>query len=280
MPTSYAISSLSSHLRNTTPEPLLHTTKRRVDTSTSTVGSSSDSLHPQSRFCFWSVVLPKQITAALVLAVLSTGCVSTPTLVQVARERQLGDKNAIRGDYHITDRDVLDFSDKTKRKLSSRFDRDRAVRLGSSSSQLTLGGLAGAASTFGWAASTASGLGLGATYIFGLGQIFDSKGHAEAYERAFTEIQRAEADYYFHQLGMKFAKDAEGKRHPDFSNYQPNGSIPSGAVLTIDGETLFYRVSKIMKVLNDVLASKIPDLQDMKDAEGDKSASSISAPTR
>ena len=34
-----------------------------------------------------------------------------------------------------------------------------------------------------------------------------------------------------------------------------------------------------MKVLNDVLASKIPDLQDLKDAEGDKSATT-STPAR
>ena len=57
---------------------------------------------------------------ALTAAMPLSGCVSSTTLVQVARKRQLGDKNAISGDYHITDRDVLDFSDLTKRKLSHR----------------------------------------------------------------------------------------------------------------------------------------------------------------
>ena len=216
---------------------------------------------------------------ALTVATLLSGCVSTTTLVQVARTRQLGDKNAIKGDYKITDRDVLDFSDLTKRKLSHRFDRDRAIRLGASSSQLTLAGMAGAAETLGLGVSAASGFGLAATYIFGLGQIFDTKGSAQAYEHAFTEIQRAEAVFYFHQLRMSFPKDAEGKGRLDFTNYQPNANIPSDKVLTIDGETLFYRISKIMKVLNDVLANKIPDLQDLKDAEGDKSTTT-STPAR
>lgn len=208
-------------------------------------------------------------------ALLCTGCVSTTTLVQVARTRQLGHKNAVTGTYHITDRDVLDFSDEMKRKLGSRFDRDRGVRLGSSSAQLTLAGLAGASKTLAFGASAASGFGLGATYIFGLGQIFDSKGSAQAYEHAFTDIQAAEAAYYFHQLGMTFTPpDAKGKVHPDRVGYHANADIPSGRELTLDGETLFYRISKIMKVLDDALANKIPNLQDLKDAEGDKSPAS------
>lgn len=222
-------------------------------------------------------LLPLSLSALACL--LGTGCVSSPTLLQVARARQCGDKNSISCDYHITDRDVLDFSDITKRKLASRFDRDRVARFGTSATSYTLGGLAGAAKTFGWAAGSASGYGLGATYIFGLGQVFDTKGSAQAYEHAFTEIEHAEAVYYFHQLRMKFPRDEKGVGHIDDTLYRANGNIPSKDELTIDGETLFYRIGKITKVLNDALANKIPDLQDLKDAEGDKSTTSTISPT-
>jgi hypothetical protein len=214
--------------------------------------------------------------AVLALVTLFPGCVSTPTLVQTARKRQLGDKNAITGEYKITDRDVLDFSDQIKRKLSARFDRDRAIRYSASTGQLTLGALAGSVKTFGWSAGTAGALGTAATYIFGLGQIFDSKGHAQAYEHAFTDVEKAEATYFFYQVGMKFRK--EGDRFivdPETRGFSKAG-IPSNQVLTADGQSLFYRVTKILKVLDDVLANIIPDLQDLKDAEGDKGAGTAS----
>jgi hypothetical protein len=46
---------------------------------------------------------------------------------------------------------------------------------------------------------------------------------------------------------------------------------PPSDCLTPHGQTLCYRVIKTLKVLEDVLANKIPDLQDLKDAKGDTS---------
>ena len=40
-------------------------------------------------------------------------------------------------------------------------------------------------------------------------------------------------------------------------------------VIATAGETLYYRVSKILKVLHDTLSGKIPDLQDLKGANGE-----------
>ena len=69
------------------------------------------------------------------------------------------------------------FTDEVNRKLENRSHTHEGVRYGSSGTQTTLGALAGAAESFGWAVSSASLLGAGATYIFSLGQIFDAKGH-------------------------------------------------------------------------------------------------------
>ena len=220
------------------------------------------------------------LTAALFLS----SC-STPTLVQMARRRQATPedhqasrnvKDDVRVKYTVTDWDVLNFTDEVKRKLTNRSSFHMGVRYGSASTQATLGALAGAANIIGWGVTTASGLGLGATYIFGLGQIFDAKGHAQAYEQAFTAIQGAEATYYFHQLGMGFIK-VDGKYVVDPKAGGPRSGIPSPTYLTPDGESLYYRVSKILKVLHDTLSAKIPDLQDLKDANGESSGSASSA---
>jgi hypothetical protein len=216
------------------------------------------------------------LTAALFLS----GC-STPTLVQVARRRQATEeerrasrnvKDDVRVRYYVVDLDVLNFTDEVKRKLANRSSFHMGVRYGSAGMQATLGALAGAAELIGWGVSTASGLGLGATYIFGMGQIFDAKGHAQAYEQAFTAIQAAEATYYFHQLGMGFTK-VDGRYVLDRTAGHPRCDIPSPTYLTPDGESLYYRVSKILKVLHDTLSSKIPDLQDLKEAHGESSGS-------
>jgi hypothetical protein len=229
--------------------------------------------------------------AAVILAAefLLSGC-SLPTLVEVARRRQVNTdpaNQALRGDhnakdnvnviYHVTDLDVLNFTDEVKKKLNNRAGFHTNVRYGSAGAQATLGALAGAATVFGWGVSTASGLGLGATYIFGLGQILDAKAHAQAYEQAFTAVQAAESTFYFRQVGMGFKPDPEkpGKFIVDKSGVAAAdaGNIPRSDRLTPDGETLYYRVTKILKVLDDVLAAKIPDLQDLKDAKGDTSGS-------
>jgi hypothetical protein len=228
------------------------------------------------------------IVLSLTAALFLTSC-STPTLVQVARRRQATPedrqasrsvKDDVRVKYTVTDLDVLNFTDEVKRKLANRSSFHMGVRYGSASTQAALGALAGAANIIGWGVTTASGLGLGATYIFGLGQIFDSKGHAQAYEQAFTAIQSAEAAFYFHQVGMRFIEQpaASGKFVVDSSLVtEPSAhDIPRSDRLTPDGETLYYKCSKNLKVLNDVLAGKIPDLQDLKDAKGDTSTTTTS----
>jgi hypothetical protein len=226
--------------------------------------------------------LALQILAAVGLSMVSS-C-STPTLVEVARRGQAANsgrdvKDDVTAPYHITDRDVLNFTDEVRRKLANRSNVHMGIRYGSATAQATLGALAGAAETAGWTASAASGLGMGATYIFGLGQIFNSKGHAQAYEQAFTAIQSAESSYYFHRVGLAFKESPpkSGKYVVDDSRVNTptavasSGDIPPSDRLTPDGQRLYYRVVKTMKVLEDVLADKIPDLQDLKDAKGDTS---------
>lgn len=224
----------------------------------------------------------------LTLSFLLGGC-STPTLLQVTRRRQdvkgYGE-NDVHVQYHVTDLDVLNFTDEVKRKLARRSAFHMGVRYGSAGTQATLGALAGAAKVIGWGVGTSSGLGLGATYIFGLGQIFDAKAHAQAYEQAYTAIQAAEAAFYFHQAGMSFVEQppaGSGKFKVDISNVtEASGTnIPRSDRLTPDGETLYYKCVKNLKVLDDVLAGKIPDLQDLKDAKGDTSTTTTStAPTK
>ena len=188
-------------------------------------------------------------------------------------------KDDVTVNYHVTDRDVLNFTDEVKRKLINRSRFHMGVRYGSSSTQATLGALAGAAETIGWSASVASGLGMGATYVFGMGQIFDSKAHAQAYEQAFTAIESAESSYYFYRVGLPFkeAPQNPGRFVVDYSGatnaetLANSRDIPPSDRLTVDGQRLYYRVVKTLKVLSDVLANKIPDLQDLKDAKGDAS---------
>jgi len=207
--------------------------------------------------------------------------------VEVARRRQAtyedfqrgsNVKDDVRVKYSVTDLDVLNFTDEVKRKLANRATFHIGVGYGAAGTQATLGALAAAAKTFGWGVATASGLGLGATYVFGMAHIFDPKGHAQAYEQASTAVQAAEASYYFHQLGMGFSS-VEGRKIVDLSHAHSRSDIPSDSVLSPDGETLYYRVTKILKVLNDVLASQIPDLQDLKDAKGDSSGS-VASPAK
>jgi hypothetical protein len=216
----------------------------------------------------------KQICIASIGPFLLSAC-STPTLVEIARRRQatLEDrassasvKDNVLVKYYVADWDVLNFTDEVKRKLTNRSSFHMGFGYATATTEATLGALAGAAKIFGWGVAAASGLGLGATYVFGLSKIFDSKAHAQAYEQAFTAIQAAEATYYFHQLGMRFDRNT-GRVDPGDINGRSN--IPSHTNLTPDGETLYYRVSKILKVLNDVLANKIPDLQDLKEAHGE-----------
>ena len=215
-----------------------------------------------SRFRFFIA-----LTAALAL----TSCVSYPTLQQVARMRQSPDKKStdLTADYKIADMDVVNYTDKVKQTLATKFHSDTGLRYGASSTQVTLAGLAGAAETLGWSVGTASGLGMASGYIFALGQTIDAKGKAQTYEQAFTAIQAAEATYYFHRLGMGFTKNEAGRTI--VAPGDPNGrnDVPSSTNLTPDGETLYFRVSKVLKVLNDTLANKIPDLQDLKDATGE-----------
>lgn len=71
---------------------------------------------------------------------------------------------------------------------------------------------------------------------------------------------------------MKFAEGTDSHKTVDTSAATNRGDIPSEKFLTPDGESLYYRVSKILKVLDDTLAAKIPDLQDLKEAQGESTA--------
>lgn len=220
-------------------------------------------------------------TIPLVITVLLLPACSTPSLVQMARRDNNANKDDVTARYTITDRDVLNYTDEVKRKLANRGNFHMGLRYGSATAQTSLSGLAGAASALGWAASSASLFGMGATYIFGLGQIFGAKDHAQAYETAASAISKAEAAYYLNQVGYEVGTDKKIHRVQNGDDRSSTGSatpslMPSGAIprsdcLTIDGETLYYRVTKTLKVLDDALAEKIPNLQDLKDSQGDNS---------
>jgi hypothetical protein len=210
--------------------------------------------HQFRRASVWHDTEQLRLIAAsvMLLVVLVMESCSTPTLPQVARRRAARterNKNDVTTPYQITDWDVLNFADEINRKLENRSHSHEGIRYGSAGAQTTLGALAGAAESLGWAVSTASMLGAGATYIFALGQVFNAKGHAQAYEQAFTDIQNAEADFY---------KAAANQ----------GGVIPNQEKLTKPGAELYARVSKTLKVLDDVIAGTIPDLQDLAKAKG------------
>lgn len=191
------------------------------------------------------------------------------------RQNQGKPNNDLTATYHIADLDVINYTDKVKEGLMKHFKADSALRSGSAATQVTLATLAGAAETAGWSVSTASGLGLAAGYIFSLGQVFNAKDKAQAYEQAFTAVQAAEATYYFYRLGMSF-NTVGGRTVVLRGDSNGRDDVPSSTHLTPDGETLYYRVSKVLKVLDDALANKIPDLQDLKDAKGDGGGSAAS----
>ncbi|MBA3962639.1 MAG: hypothetical protein H0X40_12160 [Chthoniobacterales bacterium] len=54
-------------------------------------------------------------------------------------------------------------------------------------------------------------------------------------------------------------------------------NIPNSAILTPDGETLYYKITKILKVLDDALAGNIPALQDLKESAGNTSGTAAPA---
>lgn len=213
-------------------------------------------------------------------AVLLASCASYPTIEQLSRARLYGWSHStdVTLAYRITDLDALNYADEIKRQLAKKFDSASVSTYGTSASAVTLSTLAGAASTAGWGAGTASGLGMAAGYVFNLGHIADTRSRAGAYEQAFTAIQAAEANFYFHQLGMSF-KPGKGKAtvvlppNPNHKNH-----IPYSDRLTPDGETLYYRVGKTLKVLDDVLAAKIPNLDDLKEAHGEATGTAAFKP--
>lgn len=229
------------------------------------------------------MALPRTASCLLATALFLSAC-STPTLVEVSR-RRVAPRGSAQGDsvkddvtvpYQITDWDVLNYTDEVERKLANRAHIHAALRYSSATGQVTLTSLAAAASTAGWGVSTASGLGLGAGFLYSLSQIFDAKGQSQAYEAAYTAIEKAETGYFFHQLGYTLTRGADGRfrvvrdtsREP--GTYSADGAnIPARDRLTIDGETLYYRVIKTLKVLDDALAQRIPNLQDLQDAVGE-----------
>jgi hypothetical protein len=203
-----------------------------------------------------------------------------PSVVQIARMRVSGGTLEPFQNYHVTDRDVLDYTDNIKSLLSSKLTKHSTVRQGSSGLQVLLSSLISLVPAFGWSASAAGIMGGGSSFIHGIGGNIDSKGRAQAYETALASVQKAESTYYFYQTGMKFKTDNTGKKTVDYSDQTPNPNVPSGTDLTADGQTLYYRVTKSLQVLENALANKIPDLQDLKDAEGDTSTTSTTAPAK
>lgn len=86
------------------------------------------------------------LLVSVLLGSLALPACSTPTLVQVARRRQAGVngdhyKDDVRVGYHLTDLDVLNFSDEVKKKLAHRSSFHMGVRYGSAGTQATLGPL-------------------------------------------------------------------------------------------------------------------------------------------
>jgi hypothetical protein len=202
-----------------------------------------------------------------------------PSLVQIARMHANGGKDdPYNTTYTITDRDVLDYTDHIEALLSQKMTNNATARYGSSTGQLVLSSLTALVKTLSWTTAAASGLGVGNSFLFGLGQNIDAKGRAQAYETALTSVKKAESTYYFGQTGMKF-KTENGKTSVDSSGAPAMGKsgIPSSATLTADGETLYYRVTKTLRVLEDALANKIPNLQDLKDSQGDNSQTTTAA---
>ena len=206
------------------------------------------------------------------IATLLLSCCATPTLEDIARQRvRATDKSQANladaaVEAYVTDADVINYTNVMIKSVESRGHIHEGAGYGVSTTQTTLGALAGAAQTIGWGAATASGLGMGATYVFSIGQLFDPKDHAVAYEQAYTALVAAKNNYYFRRLGGGF--DSNGKAvFPDGASLT---GVPSAEEYTPDGQTLSYRVGKIMKVLNDTLASKIPDLTDLKEANGEQ----------
>lgn len=199
-----------------------------------------------------------------------------PSVVQIARMRASGGTLDPFQNYHVTDRDVLDYTDNIKSLLSSKLTKHATVRQGSSGLQVLLSSLISLTNAFGWSASAASIMGGSSSFIHGIGGNIDSKGRAQAYEAALASVQKAESTYYFYQTGMKFKTDKDGKKTVDYSEQTPNPNIPSGTELTADGQSLYYRVTKSLQVLENALANKIPDLQDLKDAQGDTSPTTAS----
>lgn len=201
------------------------------------------------------------VASLVVFSATFASCTSFPSLVDVARSRAQGSSKPddLSVAYKITDLDVLNFTNEVKKHLDRRSSIHTNVRYGSATTLASLGGLAGASKTLGWSTGTASALGLGATYVFGLGQIFNSKQHAQIYEQSLASVQSAEAAFFYYRL----KKDNVGKKDKTASD------IPSATQLTSEGEILYYRVTKILNVLYDSLAGKIPDLQDLKEAHGE-----------
>ena len=220
-------------------------------------------------------------TLRLIISLICTGLVlagcaaNTINLQTIARKRaslKMCCKENVCVEYHITDLDVLDYTDQVKASLARKGNIDSGVQYGATSTQVTLGALAGASTAFGWAASTASTLGIAGTYVFGLGQVFNAKDRSQAYETALSDIQKSESTYFFFRTGNHF-EAVNGKVVPKYVlKDDQGGDVPPHDRLTKDGQTLYYRVTKAIAVLEAALANKIPNLQDLKDAKGDTSS--------
>ena len=88
-----------------------------------------------------------------------------PSLVQIARMRaNSGVDDPFQTEYHITDRDVLDYTDHVKSLLSLKMNNNAAARYGSSIGQVLLSSLIALVPAFGWSASAGSVMGGGSGF--------------------------------------------------------------------------------------------------------------------
>lgn len=142
----------------------------------------------------------------------------------------------------FSDQLALSYADNVADILRGKFNRARIVREASSTTQVGLAALAGAAGPFKLRPDTLAGLGLGGVMIHELQGIFNAKGRAENYQEAVRLIEEAEVEYL---------------------SYNPS---PSPDRMTQNGVSLVHRTNAAIHVVEQALAGLLPTLEQMKQA--------------
>jgi hypothetical protein len=142
----------------------------------------------------------------------------------------------------LSDALALNYASSVATILRCKFNGARIAREVSSTAQVALAALGGAAAAFNYSAKTVTALSLGSAGIPELQRIFDAKGRAQVYQDAVRLIEQAEIEYL--ALNQK----------------------PSNKVLTQNGVTLFQRVTSSIHVVEKTLAGTLPSVEDMQKA--------------